>query len=51
MSGPNSEHPNEAVFVGYWGKMLARYAGITEKEYDVISEGRRKRKMAERSCQ
>lgn len=40
---------NEAVFVGYWRKMLARYSGITPEEYDRISKARREAKTGKSS--
>ena len=37
---------NEAVFVGYWRKMLARYGdGITPEEFDRLSKKRREEKV------
>lgn len=46
MLSPRSEH--EAKFVDYFPKMLARYAGITEAEYDRISRERREAKVGRR---
>jgi hypothetical protein len=48
--GPDLTNPNEAAFVGYFGKMLKRYgSGITEAEYDILSKKRRAEKTGARS--
>lgn len=45
MSAPLLIRP-EVIFAGYWRKMLARYGGgVTEAEYDRISQARREAKI------
>ena len=46
MLDPKSEQ--EAKFVDYFPRMLARYAGISEADYDRLSRDRREAKTGKR---
>jgi hypothetical protein len=42
------ETENEKPFVNYFAKMLAKYGGVTEEEFDEISKQRRQAKIGKK---